>query len=255
MARATHADWRPGPEVRRRPPARAALDLHAHPLPDLEPVAAWLASWATTRLPSDRVAWPGTPGQERDRRDRRLAVGVGANETASGRTSATPSPTPTREQGQRGLEDVGVAAVDPRRDPVAEPDELAHERRRRGVVHLGRRSQLLEPARVHHADPVRDGQRLLLVVGDEEGGGPDVELDPPDLVAELDPHLRVERRERLVEQQHRRLDGQRPGQRHALLLAAGELVGVARPCARRARRGRACPRRGSAGPCGTGRAA
>ena len=39
--------------------------------------------------------------------------------------------------------------------------------------------------------------------------------------------LRVERRERLVEQQHRRLDRQRAGDRDALLLAAGELVRVA----------------------------
>ena len=39
--------------------------------------------------------------------------------------------------------------------------------------------------------------------------------------------LGVERRERLVEQQHRGLDRQCPGQRHALLLAARELVRVA----------------------------
>ena len=39
--------------------------------------------------------------------------------------------------------------------------------------------------------------------------------------------LGVERAEGLVEQQHLRLDRQRPGQRHPLALAAGELVGVA----------------------------
>ena len=37
--------------------------------------------------------------------------------------------------------------------------------------------------------------------------------------------LRVERAERLVEQQHPRLDRERAGERHALALAAGELVG------------------------------
>ena len=47
-----------------------------------------------------------------------------------------------------------------------------------------------------------------------------------DLGAQLVAHARVERRERLVEQQHARLDRERAGQRDALLLAAGELVGV-----------------------------
>ena len=37
------------------------------------------------------------------------------------------------------------------------------------------------------------------------------------------PHLGVERAERLVEQQHARLSRQRPGQGHALPLAAGKL--------------------------------
>ena len=40
-------------------------------------------------------------------------------------------------------------------------------------------------------------------------------------------HLGVERAERLVEQQHLRVDGERPGQRHPLPLAAGELRRVA----------------------------
>ena len=38
-------------------------------------------------------------------------------------------------------------------------------------------------------------------------------------------HLRVERRSRLVEQHDLRLHAQRPGDRHPLLLAAGELTG------------------------------
>ena len=39
--------------------------------------------------------------------------------------------------------------------------------------------------------------------------------------------LRVQRAERLVQQQHARLDRERAGERHALALAAGELVRVA----------------------------
>jgi hypothetical protein len=57
----------------------------------------------------------------------------------------------------------------------------------------------------HDANPVRDRQRLLLVVGDEQGRRAHLELDPSDLVAQLRPHLRVQGRQRLVEEQHGRL--------------------------------------------------
>ena len=57
---------------------------------------------------------------------------------------------------------------------------------------------------------------------------PELQLDPADLVAQLLADLGVQRGQRLVEQQHPRLDRQRPGQRDPLLLAAGELVRVLR---------------------------
>ena len=47
-----------------------------------------------------------------------------------------------------------------------------------------------------------------------------------DLGAQLLAHLGVERRQRLVEQQHRRLRRQRARERHALLLAAGQLMRI-----------------------------
>ena len=52
-----------------------------------------------------------------------------------------------------------------------------------------------------------------------------VQAAQPD--AQLLADARVERAERLVEQQHLRLDGERAGERHALPLAAGELRRVA----------------------------
>ena len=56
----------------------------------------------------------------------------------------------------------------------------------------------------------------------------------PDGAPQLDADLGVERAERLVEQQHLGLVGQRPGQRHPLLLAARELrAGMRRAEARR----------------------
>ena len=106
------------------------------------------------------------------------------------------------------------------------PDELGDERGARAVVELGRRRDLLEPAGRHHADPVAERQRLLLVVGHEQRRRADRDLDAADLLAELAADLRVERRERLVEQQHLGLDRERPRQRDALLLAAGQLVRI-----------------------------
>jgi hypothetical protein len=63
-------------------------------------------------------------------------------------------------------------------------------------------------------------------VGDVERGDAQPLLDVPDLLAQVDAHLGVERRQRLVEQQDGGLDSQRAGQRHALLLTARELVRV-----------------------------
>ena len=52
-------------------------------------------------------------------------------------------------------------------------------------------------------------------------------MQPPQPRAQLLAHPRVERAERLVEQQHLGLDRERPGERHALALAARELRRVA----------------------------
>ena len=52
-----------------------------------------------------------------------------------------------------------------------------------------------------------------------------VQAAQPD--AQVLAHPRVERAERLVEQQHLRLDGERAGERHALALAARQLGRVA----------------------------
>ena len=73
--------------------------------------------------------------------------------------------------------------------------------------------------------PVGDGHRLLLVVGDVDGG----DLQPPlqrlDLLPHLDPELGVQVAQRLVKQQHRGVDHQDSGEGDALLLAPAELRG------------------------------
>ena len=75
----------------------------------------------------------------------------------------------------------------------------------------------------HHGDAVAHRQRLVLVVGDVDERDPERLLDALELDLQVHAQARVERAERLVEQQHRRLEHERARQRDALLLAAGEL--------------------------------
>ena len=107
---------------------------------------------------------------------------------------------------------------------------------------LGRATCSIRPV-VHHRDPVRHRQRLLLVVGDVDEGDPDVALDPLQLHLQALAELQVQRSERLVQQQDLRQVDERPGQRDPLLLAAGELVRPAVRLRREARHARAPPPR------------
>ena len=116
----------------------------------------------------------------------------------------------------------------------AAADEAGDEAVGRPLVEVALAADLADRALVHHHQPVGHGQRLLLVVRHHHGGEAELALQ----LADLDPHLLaqlgVEIGERLVEQQHVGPDGQRAGQRHALLLAAGELARQARRRSRRA---------------------
>ena len=106
-------------------------------------------------------------------------------------------------------------------------DEARHEGRRRLVVDLGRRADLLDLAVVEDGDAVGELDRLFLVVGDEDGGVAGAVVDLAQPAAQLPPDLGVEGAEGLVEEEHARLDGERAGERDALALAAGELRRVA----------------------------
>ena len=82
-------------------------------------------------------------------------------------------------------------------------------------------------------------------MGDEDRGEAEALLQRAQLPPHLHAHLGVEVRERLVEQQHLRLDGERAGQRDPLLLAARELrrpaLGVGGEADQLERRGDAAP--------------
>ena len=138
----------------------------------------------------------------------------------------------------------GRTSLPPKRADRAE--EAHHEVGRRLVVDLPRRADLLDLAVVHHRDPVGDLHRLLLIVGDEHGGHALLVVQAAQPLPQLRADVRVERAERLVEQQHLRLDRQRARERHPLALTARQLVrallrprssGRPAPAARRPARG------------------
>ena len=110
---------------------------------------------------------------------------------------------------------------------LTSPTNSATQRERGRLVELARRRDLFEPAGIHHADPVGHRHRLFLVVGDDDEGHAEPALQLHQFELGAFAQLLVERGQRLVEQQHLRAARQRARQRHALLLAAGELIGLA----------------------------
>jgi hypothetical protein len=81
-------------------------------------------------------------------------------------------------------------------------------------------------ARRHDDHAVAQEDRLVDVVRDEEDRRLPVLADQQHELLHLLAGLRVERAERLVHQQHRRLVGERAGDRHALLHAARQLARI-----------------------------
>ena len=135
-----------------------------------------------------------------------------------------------RKQAGADAHSVGLVDAD---DQVRRAEEARDELGPRPRVQLVRRPDLEQPAFVEHADPVGDLERLFLVVRDEDRRDSHLALDAVDGAPQIDADLRVERAERLVEQQHLGAMRQRAGERDALLLAAGELAGHARTQARK----------------------
>ncbi len=124
-------------------------------------------------------------------------------------------PQPVLLPANAAFEDVHVA------------DELGDEARARLFVDLARRRHLHDAAVIHHGDAVRHGHRLFLIVRDDHEGHAERVLDIHQLELRFLAQLLVEGAERLVEQQELGTLGERPRQRHALALAAGELARIA----------------------------
>jgi hypothetical protein len=118
-------------------------------------------------------------------------------------------------------------AIEPDRKFIpGEPTKPATNRDEQGfrsfIEHI-RRGVLLDPAGPHHCNAGGEGHRLDLVVRDvdDRRGSALVQA------LQLDPHLAaqlgIEIGQRLVEQEHLGLLHQRPSDRDALTLTAGEL--------------------------------
>ncbi len=134
--------------------------------------------------------------------------------------------------------------ADASRHQVRDADEPGDEGRRRPLVDALGLVDLLDLAAVHHRDPVRHRQRLLLVVRHVDERDADLPLDALQLDLQALAELQVERAERLVEQEDLRQVDQGAGERDPLLLAAGELAGLAVRSPRPGRPARAPPSRG-----------
>jgi hypothetical protein len=94
---------------------------------------------------------------------------------------------------------------------------------RRTLVKLARRCQLLQATLMQHCNAVGHHQGLLLIVRDEQGGGAASLLNVANLIAQLAPDVRIQRSQRLIEQQHRGLESECTCKRDPLLLSTREL--------------------------------
>ena len=111
-------------------------------------------------------------------------------------------------------------------EEIRPADESRDERRPRPLVDLDRGADLLDAAGVHHGDAVRGHHGLGLVVGDVDGRDLQGLVHPPDLEPHLLPEVRVQVRERLVQEQDRGLHDERAREGDALLLPARQLARI-----------------------------
>ena len=108
-------------------------------------------------------------------------------------------------------------------DEVGGAHEVGDEFVLRPLVDVAWRADLLDAALVHHRDLMRQRERLALVMRHIHGGDAELPLQTLQLEAHQLAQLRVEVRQRLIEQQQLGFHHQCPRQREPLLLAARQL--------------------------------
>ncbi len=133
-----------------------------------------------------------------------------------------PHGTDGRLRGDAAGRDLAAGA----REKVVGADEVGDEPADRPFVELLGGRHLEHPAVAYHGDAVRERKRFFLIVRDVHGRDSQVLLQLADLGTHLYPDLRIEVRQRLVQEQDVRVQHEGAGERDALLLAAGELAGI-----------------------------
>ena len=112
-------------------------------------------------------------------------------------------------------------------DQVGPADELGDEARPRAVEELLSRADLGHAPLLEHRHAVRNDHGLGLVVGDIERGDREQLVQAPNLKTHFFSEVCVEVAQWLVEEQDLGLHHQRPRDGDTLLLAAGQLAGIA----------------------------
>ena len=173
----------------------------------------------------ERRAQPRAPAPRRCRAARRPRRGDSVETT----TSSTCWPSSADELGAvRRPEPDDVHRRQARRSTrTASSNRRTRGIRRRARFRAGGRERD-QPSLLEDGDAIRQRQRLGHVVRDDDHGLPQAALDAAKLRVQLGAGDRIERAERLVHQQHRRIGRERPRHADALTLPAGQLVGPAR---------------------------
>ncbi len=106
-------------------------------------------------------------------------------------------------------------------------DETCDEGVGRSLEEACRRVDLFDTAAMHHRHAIREAERLILIVGDENERRAGALVEPPELVTHLLAQALVKPGQGLVEQQDTGLHDKRAGKRHALTLTAGKKIDIA----------------------------
>ena len=112
-------------------------------------------------------------------------------------------------------------------DDVAAADEARHELRVGTFVDLLGRADLLDASGVHDDDAIGHGHRFDLIVRDVDRRVVEFVVQPADFEAHVAAQIGIEIGQWFIEQQDVGLGRQRPRERDALLLTAGQLGRIA----------------------------
>ena len=117
-----------------------------------------------------------------------------------------------------------LLAHDAALEEIHRSDEFGDGARIRSFIEPLSRVNLIHPAAAHDGDAVGKGERLFLVMRDEDEGDADFALELAKFDLHLLAQLLVECAQRFVEQQNLGIAHERARERNALALAARELV-------------------------------